>query len=195
MQADLQAMEREAYQARWSDGIVDIYLGASLLWLGAMWTWPGPLSAVAGILPAVLVMPMLAMHKRFVEDRLGHVEWRPSRRLWERRGQLLLLGLGLGLLLLVVGSRLAPAMGLDAASLAPGIMAWLLAVLALGIGLLIDAPRLVLYAAVLAASGVGACLLGTEPGWPMLPAGAIAAASGAILLRRFVRRYPSIEPR
>lgn len=195
MQADLRAMERTAYRARWADGIVDIYLGASLLWMGLMWAWPNPFSAVAGIVPAALAVPMLGLHKRFVEARLGHVEWRPSRRLWERRGQLALLGLGLGLLVLVAGSRLVSAVGIDAPPLAPGIMAWLLTVLVLGIGLLLDAPRIGLYAAMLAVGGALAVVFQTEPGWPMVAAGAVALACGLLLLRRFVGRYPVVEPR
>ena len=100
--ADLGSMEREAYRAYWSDGIVDLYLGASLLFFGAMWTWVNDLSGIAGLLPAVLVTPMLALHNRFVGARLGYVEWRPDRRRWERRNLVLLLAAGVGLLLLVV---------------------------------------------------------------------------------------------
>jgi hypothetical protein len=99
------------------------------------------------------------------------------------------------LLVVVAGSRLSSTIGLDAASLAPGILAWLLALLVLGVGMLLDAPRMVLYAAVLAAGGAAPCLLVTEPGWPMLAAGALAVAHGSLLLRRFLRRYPPLESR
>lgn len=189
---DLGSMEREAYRAYWSDGIVDLYLGASLLFIGAMWTWVNDLSGLAGVLPAVLVAPMLAARKRFVEARLGHVEWRPGRRRWERRN--LLLAAGMGLLLLGVAVYLIVATARsDGPQLAPGIIAWLLALLALGLAALLDARRMLLYAAVLASGGVVVVLLQAEPGWPMLACGVVATIIGLAMLRRFVERYPVIE--
>lgn len=192
--ADLGSMEREAYRAYWSDGIVDLYLAASLLFIGAMWTWVNDLSGIAGILPAVFVAPMLAARKRFVEARLGHVEWRPDRRRWERRNLLVLLAAGMGLLLLGVAGYLivAPARS-DSPQLAPGILAWLLTLLALGLATLLDARRMLLYAAVLASGGALVVLLQAEPGWPMLACGAVATIIGLAMLRRFVERYPVIE--
>jgi len=193
-QVDLGAMEREAYRAYWSDGIVDIYLGLSLLFMGVMWTWPNGLSAVAGVLPAILVTPMLAGRKRFVEARLGHVEWRPTRRGWELRNQLLLLAAGVVLFLLavVVYTTVVPD-GSGDGRIAPGILAWLLALLSLGLAILLDARRMLLYAAVLAVGGMVVVSLEAEPGWPMLAAGIVAAIVGLAMLRRFVARYPVID--
>jgi len=192
--ADLGSMEREAYRAYWSDGIVDLYLGASLLFFGAMWTWVNDLSGIAGLLPAVLVTPMLALHNRFVGARLGYVEWRPDRRRWERRNLVLLLAAGVGLLLLVVAVHfIVAAARSDSPPLAPGILAWLLALLAVGLAVLLDARRMLLYAAVLASGGVLVVLLQAEPGWPMLACGVVATIIGLVMLRRFVERYPVIE--
>lgn len=194
-QADLQALEREAYRAWWSDGIIDIFLGLSLLWLGAMWTWVNGLSGVAGLLPAVLVGPVLAAHRRFVEARLGHVEWRPARRSWERRNQLLLLAAGVALLALGIATTvLVERTGSGGLGLAPGILAWLLAMLAVGLAVLLDARRMLLYAAVLVAGGSVVVLLGADPGWPMLVCGVVATGTGLVMLRHFVERYPVVDP-
>jgi len=191
---DLSTLEREAYRTAWSDGIVDIYVGVSLLFMGAMWTWVPGMAGLSGLLPAVLVLPMLSLRRRFVEDRLGHVEWRPARRGWERRNQSVLLAAGLGLFLLAIVASLALGGGVTGdRSLAPGIMAWLLAVLALGLAFLLDARRMVLYAAVLAAGGVVVVLLEADPGWPMLAGGAVATGVGVAMLRRFIERYPVIR--
>lgn len=192
---DLRSMEREVYRAYWSDGIVDIYAGVSLIFLGAMWVWPNDLSGLAGILPAVLVTPMLAARKRFVEARLGHVEWRPARRSWERRNQLAMLAGGLGLFLLVIGAYLVVADGVGNQRLAPGILAWILALLGVGLAFLLDTRRMLLYAAVLAVGGVVVVLLQAEPGWPMLVAGVVATSVGLYLLRRFGERYPVVDVR
>jgi hypothetical protein len=194
-QVDLQAMEQEAYRAWWSDGIVDIYVGLSLLWIGAMWTWVNDLSGIAGVLPAILVAPVLAAHRRFVEARLGHVEWRPARRGWERRNQLALLAAGAGLFLLGVAVWvLVSANGGGGLRLAPGVLAWLLALMAIGLAFLLDARRMLLYAVVLTASGAVVVLLEAKPGWPMLACGAVATVVGLVMLRRFVERYPIIDP-
>lgn len=193
--SDLAAIEREAYRASWSDGLVDIYVGLSMLFIGAMWIWVNDLSGLAGVLPAILLTPALAARRRFVEARLGHVEWRPGRRSWERRNLLLLLAAGLGLLVVGLAVYLSVAGGASGLRLAPGILAWLLALLSVGLALLLDARRLLLYAAVLAGGGVVVVLLEARPGWPMLAAGCTATAVGLVLLRRFVARYPVIEPR
>ena len=192
---DLDAMERDAYRAWWSDGILDIYLGVSLLWIGAMWTWINDLSGIAGVFPAIFVAPMLATHRRFVETRLGHVEWRPARRGWERRNQLLMLAAGTALLLLgVLTYVLVQGSVSGGLGLAPGILAWLLALLAIGLAFVLDARRMLLYATVLSISGTVVVLLQAEPGWPMLACGAVATVTGLFMLRRFVDRYPVIDP-
>ena len=192
---DLDAMERDAYRAWWSDGILDIYLGASLLWIGTMWTWVNDLSGIAGVLPAIFVAPMLATHRRFVGTRLGQIEWRPARRGWERRNQLLMLAAGAALLLLgVLTYVLAQGSVSGGLGLAPGILAWLLALLAVGLAFILDAQRMLLYAAVLVISGTVVVLLQAEPGWPMLACGAIATVTGLFMRRRFVERYPVIDP-
>ena len=187
---DLAALERAAYRSYWSDGIIDIYTGVSMLFVGAMWTWVNDLSGIAGVLPAIFVAPMLATRKRFVETRLGHVEWRPARRGWERRNLLLVLAAGIGMLALGIAGYLAADLGPGGLRQAPGIMAWLLALLALGLALVMDARRLVLYAVVLAASGVVVVLLEAEPGWPMLVTGAVATLVGLSMLRRFIATHP-----
>lgn len=191
--ADLETMEREAYRIWWSDGIVDIYLGLSMLWIGAMWTWVSGLAGLAGVFPAIFVAPMLAAHRRFVEPRLGHVEWRPARRAWEGRNMLLMLGAGVMLFLLGVSAYLFVERAGGGVGLAPGLLAWILALLATGLAFVLDARRMLLYAVVLAVSGMVVVLLQATPGWPMLTGGAVATAVGLVMLRRFSERYPVIE--
>ena len=193
---ELETLEREAYRASWSDGIVDTYLGISLIWIGANWIWLPDLAGLAGVLPAVLVTPMLALRKRFVEPRLGYVRWRAPRRRWERRniwaslmaGVVVFMG-GVMLFLYLSGGGAAPAL-----NLAPGILAWLLALLAVGLALLMSLWRMLIYALVLAASGVVVVVTEANPGWPMLACGVVATIIGLILFNRFAHRYRVIEP-
>ncbi len=193
--SDLQQLEREAYRTSWSDGIVDLYLGLSLLWIGAAWIWINDLSGLAGMLPAILVVPMLGARKRFVEARQGYVQWRPTRRRWEQRNLGLLLGVGVAMLAAGMAVFFFVSNGSGGTiELAPGIMAWLLAVLSVGLAFLLDARRMLAYAAVLAVGGVIVVALDALPGWPMLAAGTVAASVGAVMLWRFSRRYQGVEP-
>ncbi len=193
-QAHLATMEQEAYRASWSDGLVDVYLGLSLLWVGAMWTWPNELSGIAGIVPAIMVAPFLAARRRFMEARLGYVRWQMPRRRWERRNLWLLLGVGTGMFVLMIAAFgfLWSDVSVGSPSLAPGILAWLLALLTVGVAVLIAAARMLLYAAVLAVGGLVAVALGAEPGWPMLGCGLVATVVGGVMLRRFMQHYPVI---
>jgi hypothetical protein len=193
----LKTMEREAYRAAWSDGIIDLYGGLSLLWMGGMWIWFTDLAGLAGIVPAVFVAPMLAARKRFVEPRIGYVEWRPARRRWERRNLWAVLAAGVGmfgagvvLLIYRTGGGSEPAL-----DIAPGILAWLLALFAVGIALLTSLGRLLLYAAILAIAGVVVVAAQANPGWALLAGGLVATVVGCVLLWRFVRRYPAVDAR
>lgn len=196
-QTELETLERDAYRASYSDGIVDIYVGLSMVWIGASWIWFTDMAALAGVLPAVLLAPMISARKRFVEARLGYVQWRAPRRRWERRNLLVLLAAGICLLLLGGGMYVFVSTagdGTGSLQLAPGILAWLLALLAVGLALLLDAARMLAYAAILAVMGVVVVALGSMPGWPMLATGVVATAVGLVMLYAFVRRYP-VEPR
>lgn len=193
----LDALEREAYRASYDDGVVDLFVGLSLIWMGASWIWLHPASALAGILPAILAAPVLAARKRWVEARLGHVRWRPARRRWERRNLLAMVAAGTSLLLLgVLAWMLVEGRSVqsDAAlTLSPGILAWLLAVLAIGLAFLMDARRFCAYAAILVAGGLLTVLAEALPGWPMLATGLIATGVGSVMVWRFIRRYPVAE--
>lgn len=196
-QTELETLERDAYRASYSDGIVDIYVGLSMVWIGASWIWFTDMAALAGVLPAVFLAPMISARKRFVEARLGYVQWRAPRRRWERRNLLVLLAAGICLLLLGGGMYALVSTagdGTGSLQLAPGILAWLLALLAVGLALLLDAARMLAYAAILAVMGVVVVALGSMPGWPMLATGVVATAVGLVMLYAFVRRYP-VEPR
>ena len=54
-------------------------------------------------------------------------------------------------------------------------------------------PRLAAYTVILVAGGFGAAALDTNPGVPLLFAGAIVTVWGAVLTTRFVREHPLTE--
>lgn len=46
---DLETLERGAHRGPYADGIIDIFVGISLVWVGAAWIW---LPGYAGVLAA-----------------------------------------------------------------------------------------------------------------------------------------------
>jgi len=193
----LQSMEQSAYRRAYSDGIIDLFVGISFLWIGAAWIWLPDYSGLAGILPAVFVTVAIAGRKQFVERRLGYVRWSEPRRDRERRNLIVLLGGGVFLLLmsvlvlLVVEDSLVDETMLDL--LAPGLLAWLLALLALGLAVLLEAWRFVFYGSALAAGGLATALLDANPGWPLLGSGVVIAITGLVMLVLFVKSHPVPE--
>lgn len=104
-------------------------------------------------------------------------------------GILLFLG-GIAAFLVVNGS-LVDESAID--MIMPGLLAWLLALVAFGIALLIDASRFVLYGAVLAVAGLITAVREANPGWPMVAAGVVIVVTGAIMLVAFARSNPLEE--
>lgn len=190
----LTAHEARLYRQSTSDGMIDLFFGLSLALFGAAWAWLGTFSVLAVVLPAALVPVAIAARRRFVENRLGYVKWAAPRRKAEQRDWTGLLAAG-GLLFVVatsfylLGNRSAPSTDV-LQELAPGIMGWLLAALALALGYAMRAWRFFAYSAVLAVAGGMTALWNAEPGWAILASGLVVAAAGVGLLLRFARENP-----
>lgn len=194
---DLRNLEQQTYRDTYSDGIVDFYIGISLLWIGAAWIWLPDIAGVAGVLPALFIVPMLASRKRFSEKRIGYVKWTEPRRQWEHRNLVWALILGAVFLLLGVGVyMLASDSVADAdalANLAPGLIAWLLGLMAIGLAFLISAKRMLVYAMVLIAGGLWTAEVNANPGWPLLAGGVVVTVTGTAMLIRFIRSNPIVD--
>lgn len=194
---DLQAMEQSAYRAAYSDGIVDVFVGISLLWIGAVWIWLPDYGGLAGILPAVFVAAMWSARRRFVEGRTGYVRWAEPRRRWEQRNFIAVLAAGVLMVAFGVGAYVAVTQSSTDSdvvrALMPGLLAWLLALLAIGLGFLMQTRRAYAYAAVLAVGGFVTAWQDANPGWPLLVAGIVITATGTIMLVTFLRDYPVME--
>lgn len=190
----LQSMEKAAYRRAYSDGIIDLFVGLSLLFIGAVWIWLPDYAAFAGILPAVFVPTAIATRKQYVEKRLGYVRWSEPRRTKERRNLTFLVVAGIVLFLggigafLVFDNSLVDQSALDV--IMPGLLAWLLALVSFGLAVLVNSWRFVLYGAVLAVAGLINGLQEANPGWPMLVAGAVGVVVGSAMLVAFTRSNP-----
>jgi hypothetical protein len=196
---DLQNLEEHTYRDSYSNGIIDIYIGISLLWIGVAWIWLPDIAGLAGALPAIFIAPMLVARKRFTEKRIGYVKWTEPRRQWEHRNLIGALALGTAFLLLGVGVYIFAS---DSAAdrdvlgnLAPGLIAWLLGYVAIGLAFLMSAKRMLVYGMVLIAGGIWTAQANASPGWPLLAAGIVVTVTGIAMLVRFIRDNPLVDQR
>ena len=189
----LAELEDATYVARFDDGLLDLFIGVSLLWIGSAWLWFEDLAPFAGILPAVLAAPFSTWRGRFLRDRGGHVRFSQARRGWERRNLAVFLGVGVAaavLVLVLVTGGGEP--GRDAAQwFAPGVLALVVAALVGLLAAVSRLPRLAWYTALLVVTGIGAAALGTNPGVPLLLAGAVITGWAAVLLSRYLGAHPA----
>jgi len=187
----LQALERDAYRESYSDGIIDLFFGLSLVWIGAAWIWLPDFAGLAGVITAVFVTAVLAWRKKVVESRAGYVQWSGPRRRWEQRNFVAVFLAGVVLFLLAIGTFVAFE-GAEASfdKVGPAILAWLLALLATGLAFIMDAKRLLMYALALLVSGAIAAATDSNPGWPLLASGVAITISGTAMLTMYRRRYP-----
>ena len=193
---NLDTLERSAYRASYTDGIIDLFVGLSLVWIGVAWIWLPDFAGLAGVLPAIFITPLLSARKQIVEKRAGYVKWSAPRRRWERRNLMAaLLGgtalflTGVGVFVAVNGSGSIDFMD----AIGPGLLAFLLALMAIVLAFLMDAPRMFAYAAALVVAGVGASAADANPGWPLLAAGAFVTVIGGVMLARFLNANPVVE--
>ena len=72
---ELKELEQRTYGATYSDGVIDIFVGVSLAWIGAIWlTFPDYLSGAVALV-AVSISPVMRRRKTFVEARTGYVKF------------------------------------------------------------------------------------------------------------------------
>jgi hypothetical protein len=191
---NLERLEERAWRESFSDGLIDLYFGLSLVWIGAAWLWFESIAALAPILPAALAPVLIPLRARIIEPRFGYVRWTAPRRGWERHQLLGLLGLGIGALLLVALVVVAGGPDVtDSWALEAGLLAVLVLIPVVALAVVTGIHRLWVYAAVLLIGAVLVVMVDAEPGWPLLAAGVVATAIGAVLFARFLRAYPARE--
>lgn len=188
MDSELTAREVDAYLSSYSDGLVDLFVGLAVVWIGVAWLWIEPLAGLAGIFPAVLVPVVPLVRRRLVEPRAGYVRWSAPRRRWERDQLSRLLWLGVGAFALGSAGFAIVSDGMESA--AAGLPAMLLAIPAFVLGIASGLRRLLAYGAVLVTGGALTILFERDPGADLLAAGIVVLVTGAVLWTRFTRTHP-----
>lgn len=191
MLENMNTIERQVFRTYWNDGLLDMFGAVGILAIGIAWTVEA--HVFGAIVPALLVPLWAPMRQRFIEPRLGLVEFSDDRerRNTKRLGMVAAFGIGtLGLFLTLYFARTR--LGFDAdISLVAALPALLLALLAIITAFLVSTLRFLLYAALLAISGLGGALYGIEPG-PILVIAAVAMLGIALfVIGRFLRNNPA----
>jgi hypothetical protein len=188
----LAELENTNYLARFDDGLLDMFIGVSLLWIGAAWMWFEDLAGFAGLLPAVLATPFASLRGRFLRNRGGYVRFSESRRGWERRNLRAFLAVGVavaGLVMILV--LVDPGATRDAAQwLAPGVIGLFVAAMLGLLAAVSRLPRLAWYTVLLVLASLGAAALATNPGAPLLLSGSIITACALVLVSRYLKAHP-----
>lgn len=190
----LEDIEREAYQESFSDGLLDIFVGMSLVSVGVTWLWIQQLPGLAGVLPALLAGAILPIRRRLLAPRMGHVTWRAPRLRQERRQLGFLLVLVLAAALSGNGAIEAIREGGTQQGTGAGLPAFILAAGALAMAAMVGVRRLWAYGGVLAAAAAVTLLVEANPGGALLVSGSVIVCTGAVLLAGFLRNHPVRNP-
>ncbi len=180
-------------KSSWSDGLLDVFAGVGVLLIGV--SWQLDLAPLGSIAPALLIPVWQPLRAKLIEPRRGYMELgeraglRLSRALW------LMIIMGTGTLALGVAVYFYAAGGVPLAgvTLIAGLPSALIGVAALVAGAVFGLTRFPFYAGVFLVCGALTILLGLEPGVGMIVGGAVAAASGLVVLTRFLRTHPVID--
>lgn len=191
---DLDKLEQKVYASRWDDGLLDLFVGVSVLGIGVLWMIPR-MAGFGGILPVLLIPFWPLARKRITEPRAGFVEFTDERRGRERRGMRTMTVLGIGAFLLGVAAYFVA--GVDgmmtkewfrlAIPALPGVLIGLGAVAA---GLMFQLDRFLSYGLLFTGLAAFLTFFGAEPGVYLAIGGGIVTVLGAVRLARFLRRYP-----
>jgi hypothetical protein len=191
---DVKQLEASAYRESFSDGLVDMFVGLGLLWIGASWILLPSLVPLSVVVPPLLAVALFPVRQRVLEPRVGYVRWTAPRRHWERRQLVGLFAAGataFGLVAFLGSYAIANGVTLpDARAFAPAIPAILVAIPAVAVAVATGLVRVWVYLLVLVIAGAVTVAYALDPGWPLAITGLGALLGGAWLLTRFLRSNP-----
>jgi len=191
--SSLDQIEKQAYQAIWEDGLIDIFVGLALFLIGVLWLSQD--SAYGSFVAPILVPFWVVARKRISEPRMGVVNFSTERVASDNKKLLGLFLIGVMTLVIGVAWYFVGQHGgffatLRGTNVIAGLPAVLLAIPATIVALAFGLRRFFVYAAVLLISALPVIFLDLRPGWALVPSGAWCIVAGGVLLTRFVRKYP-----
>lgn len=191
MTRGLERLERRTNRLFWDDGLLDLFGGLGVLFIGM--SWLGDVVPLGAAAPALAVPLWVAARKRFTEPRLGLVELSEPRQRKNRAFTVGTLVAGVFTLALAAGVFFFAADQVPG-TFVPALPGVLLALPVAATALVLQLPRLLVYAAALASTGAACAALDCDPGWAFVVGGAVAFSYGARLVYGFARAYPFEPP-
>ncbi len=195
---DLKELERKAYTSYYNDGLLEIFLGATVVLMGIAIFFD--VAYLFGVIPVLALTSWAGAKRALTVPRIGLVRFGAERRLRIEREKLFFtiyftITVVAGIVLFVIVSR-----SMDAARrvlggypLAPiGVLGALSLVF---LGYWKQIRRLHLYALLTLAAVFGAPHLGVEPPYYMMGLGIVILVIGVVLLFRFLGKYPRPDRR
>ncbi len=192
---NLKAIERKAYLSYHQDGLVELFIGIAVIVFGALIAYDPSMVAIAGGTIAVVPAMYTATKKLVTIPRLGYVKF-ASQRKYKIRNVVLFL---------VVAGVLGNVAGVFALIYRPFVIFlvenYMIVVGVLGAAIfslaayLSEIKRFYAYGAVNLVAFPSGYILPTAIYQPIILLGAIITVSGAVLLSRFLRKYPKVKRR
>jgi hypothetical protein len=190
---NLKELERRAYLSYHQDGILDMFIGFSILLFG-MWML-ADMAYLAGAFVAIFTPIYAQVKKQITVPRLGYVKFAPSRMAKSKRTVLLLVIAGVlafipGVLLFITTQRgiLAPIQLLiEYGMIVIGVAGM---VLLAAVAYITEIRRLYAYSALFFAMFTGGYFLSIPFVYYIMMLGAVIMLVGLYLLIRFLRTYP-----
>jgi hypothetical protein len=191
---DVKQLEATAYRESFSDGLVDVFVGLGLLWIGASWILLPSLVPLSVVVPPLLAVALFPVRQRVLEPRVGYVRWTAPRRHWERRQLVGLFAAGataFGLVAFLGSYAIANGVTLpEAHTFAAAIPAVLVAIPALAVAVATGLVRVWVYLLILVIAAGVTVAYALDPGWPLAVTGLGVLLGGVWLLTRFLRSNP-----
>lgn len=189
---DLKKIELKTYLPFLHDGIWDLALGLALIGVALDLLWGPPGTSAVLVIAAIILVP--GLKKAFTLPRLGYVKFSPERELTEKRKKA---GLTVFFTITaVLGMVVFYAYAGDAAwqrwirSLGLLPLGFVVALTAFILGILYQVRRCLVYAVMALAAFTATHVFQLHPWFHFIVLGVTLTVVGAVLLTRFVTRYP-----
>ncbi len=191
---DLRKLEQKAYLTYHQDGLLDLITGTIILCLGVNEAIG---SSIWNFIALLLIIVYVPLKRRITFPRLGYVKFNVERggvnMLRVGAVSMGVLALALVGMLIVLRSGNATPLILGVRE-SPLLLYALLGFMGFGLaGLVIGLRRLLVYALLSMLMMIGGHLLHLPLWAPLLLSGGAIVATGAVLLVRFLRKYPAVE--
>ena len=188
MSTELADLERRTYRAAADDGLADILLGAFLVFLGAAIGRETPYAGLLGGLAAAFAFTIWkTLRRTLVEPRAGYVRLQPARSRRIRLAQCLA---AVAMALVIAAGLWFTDGGRATDTWFPGLA---FAIPVAIVGYFAELDRWYFYAAAIMVERLVDSWAGGPADWLFWPSGTLIALAGAVMLLRFLRRYPRRE--